>query len=71
MKVSKKFIEDFRKVCNHYDCPPEEIEIMKECARNDYENARICFADIAQRIDEKVDLDSVPVEPKRLKQVVV
>jgi len=48
--VSKQFLSDFKKVCEFYECPPDEIELMKEAARNDIENAKECFRCLAKEI---------------------
>lgn len=52
MKVNKQFSENFKKVCQHYDCKPDEVELMKEAVKRDYNNAQVCFTAIAAEIDE-------------------
>lgn len=53
IKVSKKFAENFRKVCQHYQCKPDEVEEMKEKARADFEAAQECYAMLAREIDAR------------------
>ncbi len=50
MQVPRRFAGDFDLVVAHYECPPDEIALMKECARADLESAMRCFAVIAQEI---------------------
>ena len=54
MKVSKQFAENFKKVCEHYECKPEEIVEMKEAVKRDYEGAKVCFEAMANEISAEV-----------------
>jgi hypothetical protein len=53
VKVSKKFAENFRKVCEYHNCTPEEVEEMKTKARADMEAAQECYAMLAKEIDAR------------------
>ena len=50
VRASKEFIQVFDMVMKHYECTPEEVEQAKEAVRNDYENAEICYLEIAKEI---------------------
>jgi hypothetical protein len=54
MNVSKKFSENFKKVCEHYECKPEEVEEMKAAVKLDYEGAKVCFEAMAKEISAEV-----------------
>ena len=49
-RVSKTFAADFSAVVMHYECPPDEIDLMKEAVRSDYANAATSFALMHQEI---------------------
>lgn len=53
-KVSKKFAENFKRVCEHYGCKPDEVEEMKEAVKLDYEGAKVCFEAMANEISAEV-----------------
>ena len=53
MKVNKKFAENFKRVCEHYGCKPDEVEEMKAAVKRDYEAAQECFAAMAGEIEMK------------------
>jgi len=42
--------EDFDLVVAHYECPPDEVELMKGVAAKDRQLWVQMFADMAQRI---------------------
>lgn len=48
--VAKEFMDDFMTVSKHYLCSPDEIQLMKEIARKDMDNAVVCFRSIAKEI---------------------
>lgn len=48
--MSKTFAADFSAVVMHYECPPDEIDLMKEAVRSDYANAATSFALMHQEI---------------------
>ena len=49
-KVTKEFLTHFDAVCKYYQCPSEEVELMKAIARNDMVNAKVCFSSIYERM---------------------
>ena len=49
-RVTKEFLNQFEAVCQYYQCPPDEVELMKALARKDMENAKVCFASIYGQI---------------------
>ena len=49
-RVSREFLTAFEYVCKYYDCPPDEVDMMKIAARNDMFNANVCFVDIYERL---------------------
>lgn len=50
MKVSREFQNNFKKVCQHYQCTAEEVEEMKDSVRRNYEAAKESFAAMAEEI---------------------
>lgn len=53
MMAAAKQRGDFETVCEHYGCPPEEVEEMREIANRDKASARECFAHLASQIRMK------------------
>jgi hypothetical protein len=51
MKVNKKFADNFKKVCDHYNCQPDEVEDMKGWVRKDYQAMQNWFAGVVQEIE--------------------
>lgn len=49
-KVTREFLAAFDGVCKFYQCPDEEVELMKAIARKDMVNAKICFESIWERV---------------------
>ena len=49
-KVTKEFLNHFETVAKYYECPPDEVELMKAIARGDMENAKICFESIFKQL---------------------
>lgn len=45
----------FETVCKHYGCTQDEVEEMREIANRDKENARECFAYLANKISEGIE----------------
>jgi hypothetical protein len=45
-RVTREFVQQFDAVCQYYQCPPDEVALMKEAARKDMENAKVCFASV-------------------------
>ena len=56
MRVSKEFRKDFARVCQHYECSPEEVEEMKASVRRDYEGAKLSFGAMAEEIDAEMEV---------------
>lgn len=55
IKVSKKFSTDFLKVAKHYMLEElGELETAKQAARNDMENAEVCYASLAAEISDEI-----------------
>lgn len=53
VRVGRKFAEDFELVAAHYKLRETgEYELAKQAARDDLENAVVCFADMAKQIRE-------------------
>jgi hypothetical protein len=52
MKVPHQFKVDFDLVCAHYECPPDEVEVMKQCAERDIELAIESFGLMARELVE-------------------
>lgn len=50
VKASSKFVNNFMFVSKHYLCTKEEIEEMKQCARNDMQAAEESFGLMADEI---------------------
>jgi hypothetical protein len=50
INVSKKFMEDFKLVIEHFGHPPKEIEELKRAARKDYSMVSASLADTAEKI---------------------
>ena len=50
VKVSKKFADDFAVTAKFYECTPDEIAEMKQCARENLDEAIPCFAAMAKEI---------------------
>lgn len=51
IRVSNEFLKHFDQVCMHYQCSPDEVMLMKEAVRRDYENAKICYAEMVREIN--------------------
>ena len=49
-RVPPEFVEHFNAVAVYYECTPEEITEMKQCAREHLDEAIPCFAAIAKEI---------------------
>ena len=49
-RVPPEFVEHFNAVAAYYECTPEEITEMKNCAREHLDEAIPCFAAIAKEI---------------------
>jgi hypothetical protein len=54
VNVSRQFKADFDLVCAHYECLPDEVELMKQCAERDIDAAIESFGLMARE----------PVEPQ-------
>lgn len=53
--ASKKFVENFIKVANHYMLAElGELETAKQAARNDMANAEVCYAALAAEIADEI-----------------
>lgn len=52
VNAPRQFAAHFHAVCTHYQCTPDEIEIMKQLARRDMANAVVSFAAMAREISE-------------------
>ena len=50
VKVSRKFANDFNVTAKFYECTPDEIEEMKQCAREHLDDAITCFSALAMEI---------------------
>lgn len=50
IKVSKKFVDDFNLVVNHYECPEDEIEWLRNEVRKDFNNVSKSIFAIADEI---------------------
>jgi hypothetical protein len=55
MKVGKEQAEHFRAVVAHYQCPPDEVELMKAAYERDPEGAAVCFAALAEHVARMAD----------------
>lgn len=50
VKATAQFKRNFEIVCRAYKCPADEIEIMKQCARNDMQAAEESFGLMAKKL---------------------
>jgi hypothetical protein len=51
IKVSKEQAKHFKAVVAYYQCPPEEVEVMRAAYESDPGSAAACFAAIAAHIE--------------------
>lgn len=50
IKVSKQFLEDFELIVNHYEFPQEDIDFLRNKARQHYTEVSASLAIIAANI---------------------
>lgn len=50
IKVSRKFLADFETVTKHYEFPAEDIEFLKNKARDDYDKTRLSLEIIVSEV---------------------
>ena len=48
--MPRRFAEQFRLVAEYYECPPDEVELMKAAVRRDREAAATCYEALAAEI---------------------
>ena len=54
--ATKSFIQNFNLAMEHYQVPPDEIEVCKQLARADMETAEICYAALGKEIRGQEDM---------------
>ena len=50
MTPTKEFRRAFKIVCDHYQCPPHEVDQMKQLVRDHYEEAERCYFALVKEV---------------------
>lgn len=51
IRISKEFVKMFDRIIAHYECPEDEIPLMKDAVRRDIEGAKECYAAMCRELD--------------------
>lgn len=60
------FKQNFDLVVWWYRCPPDEIALMRQFARNDTDAQRIWYAELAREIDNAIQVGERPLDSQQL-----